>query len=200
MTSLIRRGTGCRPIAVDEESRIGIAARAGAAGSPARCSASSASRLGSAVTRRRGGADVAGDACRGSGSAAPPTLARGKLQAVEQWRQVGADQVGPGRERADAPAGLRPRRCRASRAQPEMSRMSAWRMSPQPARAALAGYTSRAAGQHRHVLAGADRQGIFQRHGTVIAGIVSPRPTGDRVGSSDDPAQPCRPALGLRSA
>ena len=66
-------------------------------------SASSASRQRHAVGRRRGVAQIAGDRA-GILDLAATDLACRLLQAVEQGRQVGFDQLAPGRRRAQPPA------------------------------------------------------------------------------------------------
>ena len=58
-----------------------------------------------AVGRRRGVAEVAGDRA-GVLDLHAADLARRRLERGEERRQVGADDVGPGRRRADRPAAI----------------------------------------------------------------------------------------------
>ena len=89
--------------------------QAAAAGRPAiSTSASSASRQRHAVGRRRGVAQIAGEGARVLDLPAAD-LAGGLLQAVEQRRQIGLDQLAPGRGGAQPPARRDRPKCRAKR-------------------------------------------------------------------------------------
>ena len=94
----VPRSAGCRAIAGEEVGRRNQGGRrrtgdleGGVEGEQVR----------DAVARRRGGAGIADDRAAVL-HLEPADLARGVLQAVEERRQVGADQVGPGGQRADA--------------------------------------------------------------------------------------------------
>ena len=137
-------------IAVDELAPS--APRGGPARSPARRSASSASRYGAP--------SPAGEAVQMLPTSVPrfwictPPISRAaSFRPSNSGGSVGAASDrsrSSARRCASAPP---PRRCRASPAWRVMSRMSAWRMSPQPTRAALRRIDVGAAGQHRHRLA-----------------------------------------------
>ena len=135
MTSSSAR-QGRLPIAGEELARSGT--RAAAAGTGDFDLGVEREQVGHAVGRRRGVAEIAGDRAAVLDLHAAD-FARGQLQAVEQRRQVGRDQLAPGGECADAASDPLCSAMPRSSASRLMSSTSLWRMSPQPTRAAFAG-------------------------------------------------------------
>ena len=130
-------------------------------------------QVGRAVAGRRGGADVAGERAAVLDLHAAD-LARGELQAVEQRRQLGADEVGPGGERADAPC----RRLLGDAAQAghggDVEDVAVPHVAPAGARR-LGRIDIGAARQHHHGLA-ARMASASSRRGRAVIGDHQPPP------------------------